>query len=99
MSPYDGFRPTTPQYEAGKRVDPPVSVPSALAPSLMSTSRQVKQDNEPHARHIPDATAAALPPELPPADLLSTTLRSDILDGGWKGLTTGPCTEWVFRDL
>jgi hypothetical protein len=28
--PYVGFKPTTPQYEAGLRVDPPVSEPSAL---------------------------------------------------------------------
>jgi hypothetical protein len=27
--PYVGFSPTTLQYEAGVRIDPPVSVPSA----------------------------------------------------------------------
>ena len=29
-SPYEGFNPTTPQYDAGRRTEPPVSVPSAL---------------------------------------------------------------------
>lgn len=28
--PYEGFSPTTPQYEAGRRTEPPVSVPRAL---------------------------------------------------------------------
>jgi hypothetical protein len=28
--PYDGFSPTTPQYAAGSRIEPPVSVPKAL---------------------------------------------------------------------
>ena len=28
--PYDGFRPYIPQYAAGRRTDPPVSVPNAL---------------------------------------------------------------------
>lgn len=28
--PWDGFSPTTPQYEAGRRIEPPVSVPRAL---------------------------------------------------------------------
>jgi hypothetical protein len=28
--PYDGLNPTTPQYAAGKRTDPPVSEPKAL---------------------------------------------------------------------
>lgn len=31
ISPYDGFSPTTPQYDAGSRIDPPVSVPIALS--------------------------------------------------------------------
>ena len=39
--------PTTPHSAAGWRIDPPVSVPSAIIAS-------------------PAATAAALPPELPP---------------------------------
>jgi hypothetical protein len=29
-NPYEGFNPTTPQYDAGRRIEPPVSVPSAL---------------------------------------------------------------------
>jgi len=29
-NPYDGFNPTTPQYAAGLRVEPPVSDPRAL---------------------------------------------------------------------
>ena len=45
--PYVGFMPTTPQSAAGWRIEPPVSVPSAIIAS-------------------PAATAAALPPELPP---------------------------------
>jgi len=39
---------------------------------------------------MPAATAAALPPELPPADLRSETLN---------GFTTGPWIECTFRDL
>ena len=31
MMPYDGLNPTTPQYEAGFRTDPPVSEPIALS--------------------------------------------------------------------
>lgn len=30
--PYDGLNPTIPVYAAGRRTDPPVSVPSALKP-------------------------------------------------------------------
>src|SRR5258705_13615422 len=44
-----GFNPTRPQQEAGIRIDPPRSLPSA---------------NE----IIPAATAAALPPDDPPAE-------------------------------
>lgn len=29
-SPYDGLKPKTPQYAAGSRIEPPVSVPRAL---------------------------------------------------------------------
>lgn len=29
-TPYDGFKPTTPQYDAGFLVEPPVSDPMAL---------------------------------------------------------------------
>src|SRR5262249_35803478 len=43
-----GFIPTTPQNDAGSRMEPPVSVPSA-------------------ARHWSAATAAAEPPDDPPA--------------------------------
>src|ERR1700722_13813925 len=45
---YVGLIPTTPQKEAGSRIDPPVSVPS-------------------EARHSFAATAAADPPDEPPA--------------------------------
>lgn len=44
-----------------------------------------------HASHIPAATAAALPPELPPEDLSwSKDLSSE---GRLKGFLTGPCIE------
>ena len=46
-SPSEGAIPTTPHCEAGSRIDPPVSVPTARGTN-------------------PAATAAALPPELPP---------------------------------
>ena len=58
-----------PQYEAGSRVDPPVSVPSALEIYIFATPLRICRNT--HAKHIPPATAAALPPELPPA-LLGT---------------------------
>jgi hypothetical protein len=45
-----------------------------------------------YAKHMASATAAALPPELPPADLRSR-LRQSPPGGGEKGLTTGPCDE------
>ncbi len=45
--PSEGAIPTTPHCEAGSRIDPPVSVPTARGTN-------------------PAATAAALPPELPP---------------------------------
>lgn len=66
--PYEGLRPTIPQYEAGRRVDPPVSVPSALmdlSPSI-SDEKEPSPRSQTHAQAIPPATAAALPPELPP---------------------------------
>jgi len=40
-SPYDGFNPTTPQYEAGRRIEPPVSVPSALHGDISSTQQKL----------------------------------------------------------
>src|SRR2546428_4378595 len=58
--PYVGLKPTTPQSEAGTRIDPAVSVPIAQS-------------------HSPAATAAADPPEDPPALLL-----------GSRGLRTAP---------
>jgi hypothetical protein len=40
----------------------------------------MKEDT--HAKHVDDATAAALPPELPPADLCSRSRQGiDELDG------------------
>src|SRR5262249_38936464 len=36
--PYDGFRPTMPQYAAGIRIEPPVSVPSAYSQTPAATS-------------------------------------------------------------
>ena len=87
INPYDGLSPTTPQYDAGSRTEPPVSVPRAL--SLFFNIRNNPQGRT-DASHIPAATAAALPPELPPADL-----SSDVS----IGFTTGPWTEWMFSDL
>ena len=52
-----------------------------------------------YASHIPAATAAALPPELPPAERRSRACQSKVLEGCWYGLTTGPWTEWTFKDL
>lgn len=69
-SPYEGLRPTTPQYEAGSRTEPPVSVPKALNINVQSLKHCEIRST--YAVHIPAATAAALPPELPPADLSST---------------------------
>ena len=53
-----------------------------------------------NTEHDPDATAAALPPELPPADLCQ--FDSSSTAGGYfglKGLTTGPCAECTLCDL
>ena len=44
-----GFRPTSPQHDAGMRIEPPRSLASA-SPT------------------IPEATAAALPPDEPPGE-------------------------------
>ena len=48
MRPNWGFSPTVPQAEEGRRIEPPVSLPSPMS-------------------HSPAASAAALPPEEPPA--------------------------------
>ena len=55
-----GFIPTTPQHDAGMRIEPPRSLPSAIAT-------------------MPEATAAALPPEEPPAE-----------SPGFQGLRVAP---------
>ena len=62
-SPGDGAIPTTPHCEAGSRIEPPVSVPTASGT-------------------IPEATAAAQPPELPPGLRRTST-----------GLRVGPFAE------
>ena len=49
IRPLEGFRPNTPQHEAGMRIDP--------APSLACATGS-----------MPDATAAAEPPEDPPVE-------------------------------
>ena len=49
-----------------------------------------------YASHRLAATAAALPPELPPADLRSATSS---FPSKPNGLTTGPWAEYRFRDL
>lgn len=57
----------------------------------------MKEDT--HAKHVDDTTAAALPPELPPADLCSRSRHGvDELDG-WNGFTTAPWIVCMFRDL
>jgi hypothetical protein len=65
--PYDGLNPQRPQYDAGNRIDPPVSVPRALANAWSVYNRTY--DYATYASQRPAATAAALPPELPPEDL------------------------------
>lgn len=67
--PYEGLRPAIPQYEAGRRVEPPVSVDSALKdvqPSDLAFEHLI--GDSAHTSHMEAATAAALPPELPPAE-------------------------------
>lgn len=59
--PYDGFKPYMPQYEAGNRIEPPVSVPNALQ-SRQYTFARIERHNirETHATsHSRGATAAA----------------------------------------
>ena len=46
-----------------------------------------------YIRHAPDATAAADPPEEPPAE------RSSVLFFGLAGLVTGPKAECTLADL
>lgn len=50
------------------------------------------------AKHISLATAAALPPELPPADLCSLLRHSFVVEGT-NGFIAGPCEEYIFSDL
>src|SRR5262252_5654882 len=38
MRPYVGLRPTTPLYAAGRRIEPPVCVPSAMGTSRAATA-------------------------------------------------------------
>ena len=97
MRPYEGFKPVIPQYDAGRRTEPPVSVPSALGLAECCANSISWLT---HASHIPAATAAALPPELPPADLCSRFDHWIKFSLGVRyGLITGPCTEFTFRDL
>jgi hypothetical protein len=56
----EGFSPTSPQHDAGTRIEPPMSLPCAAATQ-------------------PSATAAADPPDDPPA----------VRSGSW-GLRVGP---------
>lgn len=62
------------------------------------TSGLAERDDA-YASHMPAATAAPLPPELPPAERRSRACQSTSLDGCWYGLTTGPWIEWTFKDL
>ncbi len=48
---------------------------------------------------MPAATAAALPPELPPAYLRSRSDHAVVRDLGWYGFTTGPQDEYMLREL
>jgi hypothetical protein len=41
-SPYDGLKPTTPQYAAGRRTEPPVSVPRALKKRIKGLGETIK---------------------------------------------------------
>ena len=88
-NPYEGFNPTNPQYDAGRRTEPPVSVPSALQKDISST-RYKLENVLADASHSPAATAAALPPELPPAERPSLSPN---------GLMTGPWMEYLFNEL
>lgn len=70
IKPYDGFRPAIPQYAAGRRVEPPVSVHKALKDKFHEIQFSCTQRLS-YTSQRPAATAAALPPELPPADRCS----------------------------
>src|SRR5579862_7473510 len=48
--PYVGFRPTTPQNAAGRRTEPPVSVPSAAWHSPAATATPEPPDDPPGTR-------------------------------------------------
>ena len=79
--------PTTPQYAAGSLVDPPVSDAKALQfPHTISRRRIFAYDKKAYTRHIPAATATALPPELPPATLASSEGLSKAFAGSPCGL-------------
>ena len=52
-----------------------------------------------YASHMPAATAAPLLPELPLAKQHLHVCQSTSLEGCWDRLTTGPWTEWMFKDL
>ena len=93
--PYDGLNPTTPQYDAGNRIEPPVSVPSALFQNQSSASLNRPSEKRTHASQRPIATAAALPPELPPAYRFSNALP----EVRGKGFSAGPWMEYLFSDL
>ena len=51
------------------------------------------------ASHIPAATLAALPPELPPADLRSASFWTSAALCTCNGFVTGPWTEFSLREL
>src|SRR5512139_1368868 len=50
--PYVGFTPTTPQREAGWRIDPPVSVPTPAKHSPAATAAAVPPDEPPGIRSV-----------------------------------------------
>lgn len=50
------------------------------------------KDDQADILHIPEATAAALPPELPPATLVGS-------EGSVAGLIVGPKWEYKFAEL
>src|SRR5215469_6659771 len=48
--PYVGFRPTTPQHAAGRRIEPPVSLPSAKSTSRAATATADPLEDPPGTR-------------------------------------------------
>ena len=52
MRPKEGFTPTTPQYEAGFRIESPVSVPSAALTSLDATKAALPPLDPPDTRFV-----------------------------------------------